>query len=53
VAADLVNLARILRKLGDLAAAQAAAERALAIREAVYSPDHPKVEEARANLTAV
>ena len=33
----------MLQALGDLAAARAACERALAIDERAYGPDHPKV----------
>jgi tetratricopeptide (TPR) repeat protein len=43
VAADLNNLAAILRDLGQPEAARPLQERALAIAEAAYGPDHPEV----------
>ena len=43
----------MLRALGDLASARAALERALAIDEAVYGPEHPEVATAVNNLGGV
>ena len=43
VATDLSNLALILRDLGQPETARPLAERALAIDEAAYGPDHPTV----------
>ena len=37
------NLGSVLQELGELAGARAACERALAIPERVYGPDHPTV----------
>jgi tetratricopeptide (TPR) repeat protein len=53
VAADLNNLALILRDLGQLAQARPLAERALAITEAAYGPDHPAVAIRLSNLTGI
>jgi tetratricopeptide (TPR) repeat protein len=39
----LNNLGLVLRALGDLAGAKAHFERALAIDEAAYGPNHPQV----------
>ena len=43
MATDVNNLGRVLQDLGDLAGARAAFERALAIDEAAFGPDHPNV----------
>jgi Tetratricopeptide repeat len=49
----LNNLGRVLRDLGDLAGARAAFERALAIWERVFGPDHPSTRKARGNLESL
>ena len=43
----------MLQALGDLNGARAASERALAIDEATYGPDHPSVATRLSNLGAV
>jgi tetratricopeptide repeat protein len=48
VATTLGNLGIVQRELGELAAARTTQERALAIGEAAYGPDHPDVGKARA-----
>jgi tetratricopeptide (TPR) repeat protein len=50
VAADLNNLALILRDLGQFGEARPLQERALAITEATYGPDHPDVAVCLASL---
>ena len=42
-AADINNLGAVLQATGDLAGARAAFERALAIDEKTFGPDHPNV----------
>ena len=44
------ELGRVLRDLGDLAGARRELERAVAIDEAVYGPDHPGVATDRSNF---
>jgi tetratricopeptide (TPR) repeat protein len=39
----MAELGLVLRDLGDLAAARRHLERALAIQEAIWGPDHPEV----------
>ena len=53
VAADLNNLAGLLRATNRLAEAEPLYRRALAIDEASYGPDHPAVATIRANLASM
>jgi len=53
VAIRVNNLGSVLLALGDLAAARAAAERALSIWEKTLGPDHPNTRNARANLDSL
>lgn len=53
VAAGLSNLAMVLRDLGNPGEARPLAERALAIAEATYSPDHTIVAARLNNLSMV
>ena len=46
----LVNLGIVQRDLGELGDARASTERALAISQAVYGPNHPEVASALVNL---
>ena len=50
VARDVNNLGLVLRQEGDLAQAKAAFQRALAIFERAYGPDHANTRIARENL---
>ena len=47
------NLAVLLHAMGDSAAARPLYERALAINEAVLSPQHPNTQNTRRNLAAL
>ena len=49
----LSNLAMIQRALGDAAGARPLMERALAITEANYGPDHPEVANMLSNLAMI
>jgi tetratricopeptide (TPR) repeat protein len=49
----LNNLAQILRDLGQAGEARPLQERALAIEEAIYGPDHPAVATALNNLAQI
>jgi tetratricopeptide (TPR) repeat protein len=53
VAADLNNLAQVLRDLGQLQQARPLQERALAIDEAALGPDHPNVATHLNNLALI
>ena len=53
VAPALGNLGNVLLELGELAAARAAQERALAIEEAALGPDHSEVARTLSNLGIV
>ena len=50
---SLSNLATILQDLGLPQDARPLAERALAITEAAYGPDHPEVATVRSNLAQI
>ncbi|MBN2045891.1 MAG: tetratricopeptide repeat protein [Anaerolineales bacterium] len=50
MAIDVNNLGSVLRALGDLAGAKAAFQRALAILERFFPPDHPHIRIVRGNL---
>jgi tetratricopeptide (TPR) repeat protein len=52
-AQNIGNLGEVLRDLGELEKARAAFERALAIEEVVYGPDHPNVARDVNNLGSV
>ena len=53
VATDLNNLAQILQDLGQPEATRPLQERALAIDEAAYGPDHPRVATDLNNLAQI
>jgi Tetratricopeptide repeat len=53
VAFALGNLGNVQRDLGDLTAARAILNRALAIFEAAYGPEHPEVRKARRLLSSI
>ena len=53
VATTTNNLGLVLKDLGDLAGARAALERALAIDEAAFGPDHPKIQTVWENLASL
>jgi tetratricopeptide (TPR) repeat protein len=53
VARDVNNLAGVLQDLGDLAGARQGFERALAIDEAAYGPDHPHTVTIAKNLRSL
>ena len=47
------NLGLVLRDLGDLAGTRAAFERALAIRERFFGPEHPHTRTSRGHLESL
>ena len=49
----LGNLGNVQQELGDLEAARSSQERALAIEEAAYGPEHPEVARTLGNLANV
>jgi Tetratricopeptide repeat len=53
VAIDVNNMGGVLRALGDLDGARQAFQRALAILEKVFGPDHPRTQTVRGNLAAL
>ncbi len=50
VAVRTGNLGKLLVEMGDLAGARTVLERALAVREAVLGPGHPKTQSVRGSL---